>query len=272
MSFFMHQQEFTSILGQLKKPVFNHAVAAYKRGEIPKWWMNEIVSGRAAKSGLGLRLKEQMLKAIEDAAKMNKIAKSMELTRLIEAKKLSDQRNYEAKNRIISELLNKSPGQFKVDSSLNEKYVGITHKPSGFKIHTQRKLIPEGIEKMSNQKERVRVVLPYNGSHLLERLNNPAWPKNFGRKRHIGGGIEEGETPQEAAAREMFEELGVRVHPKDFKVLGKHENQHYLELSNHPLTPGAYKASVGSDPIITLEHTHPHGDDYWGPNLEIFKK
>ena len=148
----MSQQEFTSIIGQLKKPVFNHAIAAYKRGEIPKWWMQDIVSGRAARSGLGVRLKEQMLKAIEDAAKMNKIAKSIELTRLIEAKKLSDNRNYPAKNRIIADLLNKSPDQFKVDSHLNEKYVGITHKPSGFKIHTQRKLVPEGIEKMSNQK------------------------------------------------------------------------------------------------------------------------
>ena len=193
-----------------------------------------------------------------------KLAKSLQLKRLLEAKKYSDEGNYEAKNNILQELLHKDPKQFKVDSDLNAKYVGITHKPSGFKIHTQRKLIPQGIEKMSNQKERVRVVLPYNGGHLLERLNNPAWPKNFGRKRHIGGGIEDGETPSQAAAREVFEELGVRIDPKDFKTLGKHENQHYLQLDNHPLSPGSFKASVGSDPIITLEHTHPHGDDYWG--------
>lgn len=199
-----------------------------------------------------------------------KLAKSLQLKRLIEAKKYSDEGNYEAKNNILRELLHKDPKQFKVDSDLNAKYVGITHKPSGFKIHTQRKLIPEGIEKMSNQKERVRVVLPYNGGHLLERLNNPAWPKNFGKKRHIGGGIEEGETPAQAAARELFEELGARVDPKDFKPLGKHENQYYLQLDNHPLSPGSFKASVGSDPIITLEHTHPHGDDYWGPDLGMF--
>lgn len=199
-----------------------------------------------------------------------KLAKSMELKKLIEAKKFSDNRNYPAKNNILSELLRKHPDQFKVDSELNAKYVGITHKPSGFKIHTKRKLIPEGIEKMSADKERVRVVLPYKGGHLLERLNNPAWPKNFGKKRHIGGGIEQGESPQMAAAREMFEELGVTVEPKDFKVLGKHENQHYLELDNHPLEPGTFKASVGSDPIITLEHTHPHGADYWGPDMKMF--
>lgn len=83
---------------------------------------------------------------------LGKVAKSLELSRLIEAKKLSDQKNYEAKNKIISELLHKSPNQFKVDSNLNEKYVGLTHKPSGFKIHTQRKLIPTGIEKSGQQK------------------------------------------------------------------------------------------------------------------------
>jgi hypothetical protein len=199
-----------------------------------------------------------------------KLAKSLQLKKLIEAKRYSDEGNYNTKNDILRELLHKHPGQFKVDSQLNEKYVGITHKPSGFKIHTQRKLIPEGIEKMSENKERVRIVLPYNGAYLLERLNNPAWPKNFGKKRHIGGGIEKGETPQAAAAREMFEELGVHVDPTHFKILGKHENQYYLELTKHNLKPGAFQASVGSDPIITLEHTHPHGEDYWGPDLSVF--
>lgn len=140
------QLVFNEILNQVK-PKFNHAVAAYEAGQIPKWWMEEITSGRAHQAGLGERLKKQMLEAIENAQKMNKIAKSMELTRLIEAKKLSDQRNYAAKNAILADLLNKHPKQFKVDSQLNEKYVGITHKPSGFKIHTQRKLIPAGIEK-----------------------------------------------------------------------------------------------------------------------------
>lgn len=122
---------------------------------------------------------------------------------------------------------------------------------------------------MSNaaHRERVRVVLPYKGKYLLERLTNPDWPKSFGKKRHIGGGIEEGETPPQAAAREMFEELGVVISPEAFKFLGKHENQYYLELSEHPLHPGTFEASVGNDPIITLEHTMPSGDDYWGPLL-----
>ena len=212
--------------------------------------------------------------------KILKLAKSLELTQLIEAKRLSDKRDYKAKNEIIAKLLENSPKQFKIDSLLNNKYLGLTHKPSGFKIHAPRTLVPIGIEKdlgkssAAKQQERVRVVLPYKGKFLLERLINPAWPKNYGRKRHIGGGIEDGETPEEAAAREMHEELGVKINPKHFKYLGKYEGQHYIELpeASHQLSPGSFKASVGSDPIISLEHTHARGQDYMGPSLDLFKK
>jgi len=200
-----------------------------------------------------------------------KLAKSYELKQLIEAKKLSDKRDYGGKNDILSRLLSKSPKQFKVDSITNEKYVGLTHKPSGFKIHAPRTLVPIGIEKSMTQKtaaqERVRVVLPYKGQYLLERLNNPHWPANIGKVRHIGGGIEKGETPIQAATRELNEEIGAKIDPKHFKYLGKHDGQHYLELTEHDIHPGNYKASVGSDPIITLEHATVHGPDYIGPDL-----
>jgi len=75
-----------------------------------------------------------------------KLAKSIELKRLIAAKKLSDKNDYVGKNTILRELLQEYPDQFRVDQLLNDKYVGITHKPSGFKIHTTRSLIPTGIE------------------------------------------------------------------------------------------------------------------------------
>jgi 8-oxo-dGTP pyrophosphatase MutT (NUDIX family) len=120
-------------------------------------------------------------------------------------------------------------------------------------------------------KERVRVVIPYQGGYLLERLSNPAWPTNFGKRRHIGGGIELGEMPAQAASRELHEELGVHVDPMSFKYLGKHEHQHYLELSSHNIRPGKYKASVGSDPFIHLEHGKPEGEDYMGPDLNMFR-
>ena len=75
-----------------------------------------------------------------------KEAKSMKLQKLIEAKKLSDKNEYGKKNEVLAELLNKYPKEFKIDSSLNSKYVGLTHKPSGFRIHAPRTLIPVGIE------------------------------------------------------------------------------------------------------------------------------
>lgn len=68
------------------------------------------------------------------------------MQQLIEAKKLSDKSNYVKKNEVLAALLKKYPREFKVDSILNNKYVGITHKPSGFKIHAPRTLIPVGIE------------------------------------------------------------------------------------------------------------------------------
>jgi 8-oxo-dGTP pyrophosphatase MutT (NUDIX family) len=203
---------------------------------------------------------------------ITKLAKSIELQRLIEAKKKSDNKEYQSKNKIIQDLLAKHPRDFKIDSLLDKNYVGLTHKPTGFKIHAPRTLIPVGIEyniKKAEQ-ERVRVVVPYEGKYLLERLNNPAWPKNFGKRRFIGGGIEQGETPEQAAARELFEELGQRLDPKDFRPLGRdpEAGHHYLELAQHNLNPGVFKASKGSDPFITLEHGLPEGDDYLGPVLK----
>ena len=75
-----------------------------------------------------------------------KIAKSLQLKKLIEAKKFSDKNEYGSKNTIIADILSKYPKEFKVDQLLNDKYVGLTHKPSGFKIHAPRSLIPVGIE------------------------------------------------------------------------------------------------------------------------------
>ena len=82
---------------------------------------------------------------------MVKLAKSMELKQLLEAKKRSDINDYATKNSILAELLHKSPGQFKIDSELNSKYVGLTHTPTGFRIHAPRRIIPSGIETQFNE-------------------------------------------------------------------------------------------------------------------------
>jgi hypothetical protein len=207
-----------------------------------------------------------------------KIAKSYALTQLIEAKKLSDKNDYAGKNKILASLMGKYPQEFKVDSSVsNDKYVGLVHKPSGFKIHAPKMLVPMNVEKRMTHKtaaqERVRIVLPYKGQHLLERLNNPQWPANLGKFRHIGGGIESGETPIQAAVRELNEEIGAQVNPNAFKYLGMHDGQHYLELPEHDIHPGDYKSTFGSDPIITLMHSSMDHPNYMGPaSSKLFNK
>lgn len=80
-----------------------------------------------------------------------KLAKSLQLKQLIEAKKKSDKNDYGAKHKILSELLREHSKEFKVDSLLHNNYVGLTHKPSGFKIHAPRSLIPIGIEHSANK-------------------------------------------------------------------------------------------------------------------------
>lgn len=89
---------------------------------------------------------------------ITKLAKSIELQRLIEAKKKSDNKEYQSKNKIIQDLLAKHPRDFKIDSLLDKNYVGLTHKPTGFKIHAPRTLIPVGIEYNIKKAEQERVL------------------------------------------------------------------------------------------------------------------
>lgn len=136
-------------------------------------------------------------------------------------------------------------------------------KKSGYCGHSKKEA--------ADVQERVRVVLPYNGKYLLETLNNPKWPENLGKRRFIGGGIEAGETPAQAAAREMFEELGVKIKPNAFKHVGNDPDkphEHYVELAKHKIKPGNFNATVGSDAVISLSEGLPAGADYIGPDIK----
>lgn len=127
---------------------------------------------------------------------------------------------------------------------------------------------------MKPRGQRVRVVMPYgDGQYLLEEMRNPKYPERMGKVRFPGGGIEDGETPEQAAARELREELGVTVDPKAFKTLGTiphHEwdhDEHYLRLADHGLQPGVFDNAIGGDAQVHLVAGSPRGDSYYGPDV-----
>jgi len=138
---------FPSMEQSAKKvdPKHLHLDMSVKAGTRSMADAREVTSGRHE---LDVAPKLKALKEhISKTAELRKLAKSYELKKLIEAKEFSDKSNYFEKNKIIGSLINKYPKHFKVDSSLNAKYVGLTHKPTGFRIHAPRFLVPTSVEK-----------------------------------------------------------------------------------------------------------------------------
>lgn len=78
------------------------------------------------------------------------------LSQLMEAKRESDRRNYKRKHSILRRLIAGSPQDFEVDS-MAKGIAGITHRPTGFRLHMPGKAVPEGLQlsKTSAAVERV---------------------------------------------------------------------------------------------------------------------
>lgn len=65
----------------------------------------------------------------------------------------------------------------------------------------------------------VVVILPVDDGVLLIRRNKPDDP-NRGKLALPGGYLEYGESWRDGAARELFEETGIRIPPRDLEVFG----------------------------------------------------
>lgn len=87
---------------------------------------------------LGTHASARAAYAQEHAIVMQRKRKAV-LTLLQRAKVLSDAGDYSGKNTALRGALTEGPGEFVRDSKLN-RFAGITHKPSGFRIHAPNEL------------------------------------------------------------------------------------------------------------------------------------
>jgi len=77
---------------------------------------------------------------------------------LLRAKEESDRKNYSVKHAILRKLIKESPGEFVIDSEEGGAY-GITHKPSGFKIHILKAVAPPELTRAQPEKQDKATVL-----------------------------------------------------------------------------------------------------------------
>lgn len=140
----------TDLQNTLGSQRHTHAWVAYQRGEISKRQYQDIITGVEAHKGS--RLFDEIKRRLgfsKKAAEIGKKKKSRDLTKLLQAKKHSDEGNYKAKYDILEAMMTKHPEKFRVDSRLNKKFVGVTHLATNFKIHVPSMLVPMNVEKQA---------------------------------------------------------------------------------------------------------------------------
>jgi len=70
-----------------------------------------------------------------------KLVRHSKLDQLLQAKAESDRRNYKAKHAIMRKLIAAAPAEFMIDS-MADGLVGLTHIPTGFRMHLPIKVLP----------------------------------------------------------------------------------------------------------------------------------
>ena len=68
-----------------------------------------------------------------------------ELPALLAAKEHSDNKRYAPKAELIREMLVSHPDRWLIDSQ-EGRFVGLTHRPTGFRMHLPSSALPEGVE------------------------------------------------------------------------------------------------------------------------------
>jgi len=81
-------------------------------------------------------------------------------------------------------------------------------------------LIVEIKSKITRQFSSIVVYVDPEGRILLLKRPNLDWLPYGGKWGFVGGGAEKGETPEEAAVRETFEETGLKVLPQNLIDIG----------------------------------------------------
>jgi GNAT superfamily N-acetyltransferase len=105
-------------------------VAGRRRPRRPPSWWDDV---RGTLWGKDQAVIPEVIKQVEEDVEKQGAAHPA-LADLKRAKAESDRRNYAAKNKILSKLLDRHRGEFVVDSRKG-RFFGLTHKQTGFRIH-----------------------------------------------------------------------------------------------------------------------------------------
>jgi len=68
------------------------------------------------------------------------------LEQLLQAKTFSDKKKFQEKQRILRKLMSSYPEDFFVDSKLNDKFIGLTHRPTNFQLHLPATAVPQEVQ------------------------------------------------------------------------------------------------------------------------------
>jgi hypothetical protein len=90
---------------------------------------------------LGLLALQRLLMGDERQPKRREKKSGTPLEELRRVKVLSDRRDYQGKHGLLHSLIERYPEDFFIDST-NGDIVGITHRPTGFRVHAPVRIIP----------------------------------------------------------------------------------------------------------------------------------